>query len=46
MACLFLVPPSKDDIGDYQPPDYQHPRQDYKLYRMLNDAINMAANAE
>jgi len=36
----------KNKLGDYVPPDKQHPRCDQNLYRTLNDANSKAANAE
>jgi len=37
---------SQNELGDYLPPDKQHPRQDHNLYRTLSDANSKAANAE
>jgi len=33
-------------LGDYVPPDKQHPRRDHNLYRTLTNANTNAANAE
>jgi len=37
---------SKDKLGDYVPPDKQHPRRDHNLYRTLSDANDTPAYAE
>jgi len=44
-VCLWCECP-KNELGDYVPPDKQHPRWDHNLYRMLSDANTKAANAE
>jgi len=36
----------KNELGDYVPPDMQHPQQDHVLYRMLCNTNTKAANAE
>jgi len=36
----------KNELGDCMPPDKQHPRRDYNLYRLLSDANTKAADAE
>jgi len=36
----------KKDLGDYVPPDQQHPRHDHNLYPTLSDANTKAPNAE
>jgi hypothetical protein len=36
----------KTKLGDYVPPDKQHPWQDHNLYTMLSDANTKAADAE
>ena len=35
-----------NELGDYVPPDKQHPRRNHNLYRMLSDANTNAADAE
>jgi len=37
---------SKNEVGDYDLPDKQHPGRDHHIYRILSDAINKAANAQ
>jgi len=37
---------TKNELGDYVPPDKQHPWRDHNLYRMLSDANTKAADAE
>jgi len=44
-VCLRCECP-KNELGDYVPPDKQHPRQDHNPYQMLSDASTKAANAE
>jgi len=44
-VCLWCECP-KNELGDYVPPDKQHPRRDHNLYRMLSDANTKGANAE
>jgi len=44
-VCFWCKCP-KNELGDYVPPDKQHPRQDHNLYRTLGDANTKAANAE
>jgi len=36
----------KNELGDYVPPDRQHPQRDHNLYRTLSDANMKAANAK
>jgi len=36
----------KNELGDYVPPDKQHPRQDHNLYQRLRNANTKAANAQ
>jgi len=36
----------KNELGDYVPPDMQHPRRDQNLYRTLRDANTKAADAD
>jgi len=36
----------KNELGDYVPPEIQHPRWDHNLYRTLSDASTKAANAK
>jgi hypothetical protein len=45
-ACLFLVQVSKNELGDYVPPDKQHPQQEDNLYTTLSDAYTKVADAE
>jgi len=42
----FLCECPKNDLGDYVPPDKQHPWRYHNLYQMLSDANTKAANAE
>jgi len=35
-----------NELGDYVPPDKQHPQEDHNLYRMLSDANTKAADAK
>jgi len=44
-VCLWCESP-QNELGDYVPPDKQHPRRDHNLYWMLSDANTKAANAE
>jgi hypothetical protein len=44
-VCFWCECP-KNQLGDYVPPDKQHPRQDHNLYRTLSDANTKAADAE
>ena len=44
-VCFWCECP-KNEIGDYVPPDDQHPRWEHNLYRTPSDANNMAANFE
>ena len=37
---------TKNQLGDYVPPDEEHPRRDHNLYRTLSDANTKAADAE
>jgi len=36
----------KNELGEYVPPDKQHPQQDHNLYRTLRDANTIAADTE
>jgi len=36
----------KNELGDYVPPDKQHPRREHNLYQTLSDANTKAADAE
>jgi len=36
----------KNELGDYVPPDKEHPRRDHNLYRTLSDANTKAADAK
>jgi hypothetical protein len=44
-ACCWCECP-KNELGDYVPPDKQHPRRDPNLYQTLSDTNTKAANAE
>jgi hypothetical protein len=44
-VCFWCECP-KNELGDYVPPDKQHPRRDHNLYRTLSDPNTKAANAE
>jgi len=44
-VCFWCECP-KNQLGDYAPPDKQHPQWDHNLYRMLSDANTKAANSE
>jgi hypothetical protein len=44
-VCFWCQCP-KNELGDYVPPDKQHPRQDDNRYRTLSDGNTKAANAE
>jgi hypothetical protein len=44
-VCFWCECP-KNELGDYVPPDKQHPRWDHNLYRTLSDANPKAADAE
>jgi hypothetical protein len=44
-VCFWYECP-KNELGDYVPPDKQHPRQDHNVYRMLSDDNTKAANPE
>jgi len=44
-VCFWCECP-KNELGDYVPPDKQHPRWDHNLYRTLSDANTKVANAE
>jgi len=44
-VCFWCECP-KNELGDYLPPDKQHPRQDHNLYRTLSDANTNTVNAE
>jgi len=44
-VCFWCGCP-KNKLGDYVPPDKQHPQWDHNLYRMLSDANTKAANTE
>jgi len=44
-VCFWCECP-KNEIGDYVPPDKEHPRRDHNQYRMLSDANTKAANAK
>jgi len=44
-VCFWCECP-KTELGDYVPPDNQHPRQDHNIYRTLSDANTKEANAE
>jgi hypothetical protein len=44
-VCFWCECP-KNELGDYVPPNKQHPRQDHNRFRMLNDANSKAADAE
>jgi len=35
-----------NELGDYVPPDEEHPWRDHNLYRTLSDANTKAADAE
>jgi len=43
---LYWCEYPKNELGDYVPPDRQHPRRDHNLCRTLRDANAKAANAE
>jgi len=36
----------KNELGDYIPPDQQHPRQNHNLYRTLSDTETKAGDAD
>jgi len=38
-VCFWCDCP-KNELGDYVPPDEQHPRRDHNLYRTLSDSAN------
>jgi hypothetical protein len=44
-VCFWCECP-KNELGDYVPPDKQHPQRDHNLYRMLSNANSKAADAE
>jgi hypothetical protein len=44
-VCFWFKCP-KNKLGDYVPPDKQHPGRDQNLYRTLREANTNAANAE
>jgi len=44
-VCFWCEHP-KNELGDYVPPNKQHPRRDNNLYRTLSDANTKAADAE
>jgi hypothetical protein len=44
-VCFWCECP-KNELGDYVPPDKQHPWLDHNLYRSLSDANTKAANAK
>jgi len=44
-VCLWCECPMIE-LGDYVPPDKQHPLWDHHIYRTLSDADTKAANAE
>ena len=44
-VCFWCECP-KNKLGEYVPPDKQHPRWDHNLYRTLGNANSRAANAE
>jgi len=44
-VCVWCNHP-KHEVGDYVPPDKQHPRREYILYRTLSDANPKAADAK
>jgi hypothetical protein len=44
-VCVWSECP-KNELGDYVPPDKQHPRRYHNLYRMLSDANTKATDAE
>jgi hypothetical protein len=44
-VCCWCECP-KNELGDYVPPDKQHPWRYHNLYRTLSDANTKAANAE
>jgi hypothetical protein len=43
-VCFWCKCP-KIELGDYVPPDKQHPQRDHNLYRTLSDANTQAGNA-
>jgi len=43
--CFWCERP-KNKLGDYVPPDKQHPRRDHTLYKTLSDATTKAADAK
>ena len=45
LVCLWWGCP-ENELGDYVPPDKQHPRQDHNLDGTLRDANTKAADAE
>ena len=44
-VCFWCECP-KNELGDYFPPDKQHPRRDHNLYRTLSNANAKAADAK
>jgi len=44
-VCFWCECPM-NELGDYVPPDKQHPRRNHNLYRTLSDANSEAADAE
>jgi len=44
-VCLWCECP-KNELGDYVPPEEQHPRRDHNLYGTLSNANTKAADAE
>jgi len=44
-VCFWCKCP-KNELGDYVPPDKQHPRRDRNLYQMFSDANTKATNAK
>jgi len=44
-VCFWCECP-KNELGDYVPPDKQHPRRDHNLYRTRSDANTKGADAE
>jgi len=44
-VCFWCECP-KNEVGDYVPPDKQHPRWDHNLYRTLSVVNTKAADAE
>jgi hypothetical protein len=44
-VCFWCECP-ENELGDYVPPDKQHPRRDHNLYRTLSDPNTKADNAE